>query len=435
MVVGSWVSGRIVDAVVQNSANSAALYMESILSPLSQELAHSDRLSEQAARAMSELFEQQPMQERIVSFKIWKKGGMIAHASNPDIIGEKFQPTDDLRRAWAGTISGSFEQLDRAENSPEAALGVPLLEVYSPIREIWSGEIIAVGEFYQRADRLRRDLIAAKRTSWLVVATTFGISTLVLYLIVAVGDRTIRSQASLLETRLAESQQMSRQNEDLRARVIEAAERSSAQTDRFLRKLGSELHDGPAQYLALAMLRLESAFPPERGPKDAADDIHQSLQNALTEIRALSRGLAAPDIDALSLEDVIDRAVSDHHSPSSTPEVSLSGHPSPELSYAEKLCVFRFVQETLSNAARHAPGASTSVSCHVETRKIAVTVHDDGPGFDPARTVKLGPEGGQGLMGLRDRIESIGGKLEIFSAPMQGTTIKMTLFQGQVRAS
>jgi len=432
-VVGNWISGRIVDAVVQNSASSAALYMESILSPLSQELAHSDRLSEQAARAVSELFLQQPMQDRIVSFKIWKKDGLIAHASNPDIIGEKFRPTDDLKRAWSGKISGSFEQLDRAENSPEAALGVPLLEVYSPIREIWSGEIIAVGEFYQRAERLQSDLASAKRTSWLVVATTFGVSTLILYLIVAVGDRTIRKQALLLKTRLAESQRMSRQNAELRTRVIEASERSSAQTDRFLRRLGAELHDGPAQYLALAMLRLEAAFPPEHGPKEDADDIQKSLQKALSEIRAVSRGLAAPDIEALALEQVIDRAVGDHPGLSSKPKVSLSGSQSPDLSYAEKLCVFRFVQETLSNAARHAPGTSPSVCCRVQRSKIEVAVHDDGPGFDPSQNIKLGPEGGQGLLGLRDRVESIGGKFEIFSAPGKGTTIKMTLFQGQAR--
>ncbi len=154
VAVGAWVAARIEDAVVQNSANSAALYMESILSPLSQELAHSDRLSQPAALAVSELFDTQPMQGRIVSFKIWKKDGLIAHASDPEMIGRKFAPTDDLERAWSGQISGTFQNQTRAENLAESQLGLPLLEVYSPIREIWSGKVIAVGEFYQRADLL-----------------------------------------------------------------------------------------------------------------------------------------------------------------------------------------------------------------------------------------------------------------------------------------
>ncbi len=434
VAVGAWVAARIEDAVVQNSANSAALYMESILSPLSQELAHSDRLSQPAALAVSELFDTQPMQGRIVSFKIWKKDGLIAHASDPEMIGRKFAPTDDLERAWSGQISGTFQNQTRAENLAESQLGLPLLEVYSPIREIWSGKVIAVGEFYQRADLLKQDLIQARRTSWLIVATAFGVSSVVLYLIVAIGDRTIRNQARLLRQKLAESQRMSRQNAELRARVIQASERSSAQTDRFLRKLGAELHDGPAQYLALAALRLESAFPADSANEDAAQEVHRSLQRALTEIRALSRGLAAPDIDTLTLENVIHRAVSDHSGPNAeTPEVSFAGPSTCALSYAEKLCVFRFVQETLSNSARHASGAHRSVTCRVGPSGVEVAVQDDGPGFDPGQTGMLSDEGGQGLIGLRDRVESIGGTFDIRSAPGQGTTVRITLYPREAR--
>ena len=70
-------------------------------------------------------------------------------------------------------------------SAAEAALGIPLLEVYSPIRELWSGEIIAVAEFYERADQLEMDLAKARRTSWLVVGSAFLASTVVLFCIVA----------------------------------------------------------------------------------------------------------------------------------------------------------------------------------------------------------------------------------------------------------
>lgn len=434
LIVGNWVSGRIENAVVQNSANSAALYMESILAPLSQELAHSDQLSEPAARAVTELFQKESLQKRIVSYKIWKPNGLIAHASNPDIIGRNFQPSADFKRAWAGQISGTFKNNVRPENAAETALGVPLLEVYSPIREVWSGDVIAVGEFYQRSDQLEQDLILAKRTSWLVVATTFAASTLILFLIVATGDRTIRVQADLLEKRLAESQKMSMQNETLRARVIQASERSSAQADRFLRNLGAELHDGPAQHLALAVLRLEAAFPADTAKTQEADEIHQALQKALAEIRALSRGLAAPDIEALSLKEIVIRAVTDHAEQSPMrPEISLECDADVPLSYAEKLCVFRFLQETLSNAARHAANSDCTVYCNAAPNRITVSVCDDGPGFDPARKTTPNRSGGQGLLGLRDRIESIGGRFDIESETGTGTCIKMTLYPGQTR--
>jgi signal transduction histidine kinase len=399
-------------------------------------LAHGDRLSEQASLALDEIFMTQPMSDRIVSYKFWKQGGVIAHASDTGIIGNRFNPTDDLRRAWNGGISGSFEELDHAESAAEAALGIPLLEVYSPIRELWSGEIIAVAEFYERADQLELDLAKARRTSWLVVGSAFLASTIVLYSIVAIGDKTIRRQGNLLKQRLTESERMAEQNALLRARVVEASERYATQTDRFLKNLGAELHDGPAQYLSLAALRLEAAFSERSEKPREAEEIQQSLQKSLTEIRAISRGLSAPDIDKLALVDVVKRAVEDHVEQSPLrPDVSFQGSKAPELSLSDKLCVFRFLQETLSNAARYAPASNCTVTSEVQSDRIVVEVKDDGPGFDKSEETALGNDGGQGLLGLRDRVESVGGRLEVATRLGEGTTIAMTLFPRKMSVS
>lgn len=435
-IVGVWVSNRIQNAVVQNSANSAALYMESIISPLSQELAHGNRISEQASRALDEIFMTQPMRERIVSYKFWKEGGLIAHASEPTIIGNRFNPTNDLKRAWDGEISGSFKELDHAESAAEAALGLPLLEVYSPIRELWSGKIIAVAEFYERADQLELDMARARRTSWLIVGSAFLASTIVLFSIVAIGDNTIRRQGQLLEKRLKDTERMAEQNAKLRSRVVEASERYATQTDRFLKKLGAELHDGPAQYLSLAALRLEAAFSEGSEKPKEAEEIQQTLQKSLGEIRALSRGLSAPDIDNLALVDVVRRAVEDHseHSPL-RPEIAFRGSQMLELSLSDKLCVFRFLQEALSNAARYAPDSCVTVACEVQNDRVVVQVKDDGPGFIFSDESVLRDDGGQGLLGLRDRVESIGGRFEVSSSTGIGTTVAMTLFPRKMSTS
>lgn len=428
LIVGFWVSRRIESAVVQNSANAAALYMESFISPLSQELAGSDRLSGPAEQAMIEIFRSTPLGERVVSYKIWKTGGLVVHASDPDVVGRRFDPTDDLRAAWQGRISAAFEDLDDDESHAEASLGVPLLEVYSPIRELWSGEIIAVAEFYEHADALREELADARRTSWLVVASTFAASALALYGIVAVGDRIIRAQAGLLGTRLEESQRMARQNADLRKRVVDASARATAQSDRFLRRLGADLHDGPAQYLALASLRLDSVLSAAGVRSGEATEIRASLDSALGEIRALSRGLALPDLDDLTPEQAVFRAVKDHGAHGRQhPEVTCEGDHAPPLGYSENLCIFRFVQETLSNAARHAPEARCRVTCRTGPETFAVAVSDDGPGFEPETAMRLRVDGGQGLMGLRDRVESLGGRFEIITRPGRGTSVELSL--------
>jgi hypothetical protein len=87
----------------------------------------------------------------------------------------------------SGAIAWSFEVLDDLENEAEAALGVPLLEVYSPIRQAWTGDVIAVAEFYERAEGLAADIQSARRTSWIVVGGTFLASGIILFGIVQAG--------------------------------------------------------------------------------------------------------------------------------------------------------------------------------------------------------------------------------------------------------
>ena len=165
LVVGQWVALRIEDTVVRNWANATALYMESFISPLSQDLAASDELSPLAHLALDEVFETTALGERVVSYKIWKAGGLIVDASDHRLLGQRFAVDDHLRQAWAGQVAAELSELDAAENVGEAALGMRLLEIYSPVREVWSGRVIGVIEFYERADGLLEDIAQARRRS------------------------------------------------------------------------------------------------------------------------------------------------------------------------------------------------------------------------------------------------------------------------------
>ena len=332
LLIGSWITARIEDSVVANAASVGALYLDSFVSPLSQELAAGDRLSEPAGRALAEVFGASGMGERIVSFKIWKPDGLVVHASNPDIIGERFAPTPELEAALRGEVSGSFEDLDDDENAAEAALGLPLLEIYSPIHEVWSGKIIAVAEFYEVATELERDLASARRASWLLVAGVFLASGLMLLGIVRAGGRTIARQQAMLEAQVAESRDIAAQNVELRRRAVGASARAAAQAERSLRQVSADLHDGPAQYVALAAMRLESLVPDTEAGRAEAETLRLGLQSALAEIRAISRGLSLPELDGLPLAEVARRAVAAHLRPTGCPvALAYTGLPDPEV--------------------------------------------------------------------------------------------------------
>lgn len=428
LFVGSWVSKRIEDAVVQNSASTVALYMDSFVSPLSQELKDNAQLSEIAQRSLSEIFEGTAVGDRVVSVKIWKKGGLVAYASDETLIGQKFDPSDDLKSAWLGNISAAFEELDSEESAHEAALGFPLLEVYSPITEPWTGDVIAVAEFYERADTLEEALQHARWSSWMVVGLSFLVSGLLLFGIVKTGGSTIQQQKELLMAQLSKSQDMAHQNAALKQRVVEASVRATAQADRSLRQLGAELHDGPAQYISLAAMRLDSVLPKSNKGTQDADDIKHALNTALSEIRSLSRGLAAPDLDNLDVDVIVMRAIEDHNKYNGQ-SVALPARQlgKIDLGYTSKLCVFRFVQECLTNSLKYAANAIVEVKCKSDADRLIVAVSDNGPGFDPGTAMSLREDGGQGLMGLVDRAESIGGAVDIRSTPGVGTTLVLTL--------
>ncbi len=428
VIVGNWVSQRIEDAVVQNSATTAALFMESFISPISQELAQTETLSQPAKQALSEIFHGTSLGERVVSYKIWLPGGRLVHASDPALIGQVFEPSEDLNSAMSGAIAWSFEDLDDLENEAEAALGVPLLEVYSPIRQAWTGDVIAVAEFYERAEGLAADIQSARRTSWIVVGGTFLASGVILFGIVQAGGRTIRRQRLALEQQLTTTTNISNQNAALHKRVVTASSQATEQTERTLRRIGFDLHDGPAQYLSLAALRLDAALGRNPTTDEDVTQVRGSLSKALDELRIISRGLALPDLDEIDFFALVNRAIGDHQKQTGMQiDLNIDADNEPALDYAQKLCVFRFLQETLSNATRHADVKKAYVIISQTDSVISLEVCDHGLGFDVTQRANVRQDGGQGLFGLVARAESIGGGVTIQSKPSEGSSVTLTL--------
>jgi signal transduction histidine kinase len=236
-----------------------------------------------------------------------------------------------------------------------------------------------------------------------------------------------------LQKQLVATDFVSRQNVDLRRRAVAASSRATAQTERAIRRIGFDLHDGPAQYLSLASLRLDGAFSGDKtSPADAAV-VRDALSKALDELRIISRGLALPDLDSLGLFALTERAIHDHQKQTGMKiETDISGQVEPQLNYTQKLCAFRFLQETLSNATRHGKVDTAKVFVRTLPDVVELEVRDAGAGFDSNAERHLRDDGGQGLFALADRVESIGGKLKIESTAGHGTRVTLILPKEEV---
>ena len=274
--------------------------------------------------------------------------------------------------------------------------------------------------------RLAEDLALARRTAWgIVTAVGLGLGS-VLYLIVLGGSRTIEGQRRALDDRLRELQALSDRNTELRLRVQSAAGRSSAAAEEAMRRIGADLHDGPAQTLAYAALRLDALAETDAagrgGPISSA--LRGAVGDALGEVRAISRGLGLPDIAGRGAAEVVGAAVEAHQMRSGE-RVAFRAAPDLPTRRGRRrgLCLYRFTQEALANAARHGGGQGVAVDLRAEVGTLVLTVSDRGPGFGTAAP-------GLGLTGLRNRVESLGGEVRLRDRPGGGAEVTMRLAAG-----
>jgi len=305
---------------------------------------------------------------------------------------------------------------------------LPLLEIYSPIRADWTGDIIGVGEFYENASELTDQLDRARLQGWLITALVTALICLSLFGVVRGGSRTIMQQRRALATRLTEVESIASQNVELRKQIEKASRRLSKLSEANLRRVGADLHDGPAQLISLVALRLD-AWQRIRGKarQSAYEEMRSALEAALAELRQISRGLVLPELEELALGDVIELAITTHEGRSHISvrrELDLGEMTAPE---SAKICIYRFVQEGLNNAFRHAGGKEQAVTATMAGGEIVVRVTNALADNDPPGTA--GEK--MGLIGLRDRVESLGGKFSFETSGGQAMlTMHLTLIPG-----
>lgn len=431
MLFAGMLTSRIVtNAAVENSATSTALFMDSFLSPHLQALAHGDVLPDEKVAALDRLLgvsseQDDPFENRFPHLEIWKEGGLVVYSRSRELMGRRFDPPAGLVEALSGQVSAQYADLSAPEHV-ERLFDSKYLEIYVPVREHLSGRIIAVAEIHETPDLLQQRLFHVRLRTWLTTTFLTLVVMMSLFGIVHRGSRLIGAQHAALTQRIDEVRKVSDQNRKLRNKAQLASSRLAELNASYLRNVGAELHDGPAQLIGLAALKVEHVrravtATNRRRELQAMDSI---LADALREVRAVSKGLMLPEIEELPLYEVVLRAVSVHEKRTGTKIAVTCGALDCDVSHAVKICVYRFVQEGLSNAFRHAGDDGHTVACDLQAQFLTVAVQDRG---GTAAVGRAPIEAGLGLTGLRARVESLGGTFATEIIPERGTRIEMTL--------
>lgn len=413
MVGAGLAIGQLVErSTINSKAAATAVFMQSITAPLSEELASTGRLTVESVQRLNGLMSSSSLGERFPYLEIWLPDGSIVYSNSPMLIGRRFPLPPALKLALAGEVVADYADL-RAGEHTSRNLGVAYLEVYSPLRSQADGTVVAVAEIHERTQPLEADLLWLRIATWIVVAVMTMLIMLGLYGIVRRGTRTIDVQYEAIMARIAEAERLAMLNKRLSDRLQRASMRSVEIHERTLRAVGADLHDGPAQLISFANLNLDAfrSGPPEQRDR-LGHVIGAALKEAIVEIRAIASGLVLPELRGLPVHEVVRRAVAQHGQRSST-EVALDAEPIDlPVSEAVRICAFRFVQEGLNNATRHGGSRDQRVSVALHGTQLTIKVSNGNPA--KAADTQIGDDGSPqlGLLGLRERVESLGGRFE-----------------------
>ena len=195
------------------------------------------------------------------------------------------------------------------------------------------------------------------------------------------------------------------------------------------RNISRELHDEVGQTLTALRVELGNLEKLRSGSEEAfrehLDDAKGLAAETLQSVRNLAAGLRPSILDDLGLGPAVEWQAREFSRRTGIPvEVSREGLP-PELPDGHRTCLYRVVQEALTNCARHAEAHEIRIALGAGSGRLSLTVEDDGRGL-PALDHN-GGAGGLGLIGIEERVRELGGTLAIRSQAGKGTSLNASI--------
>ena len=189
-------------------------------------------------------------------------------------------------------------------------------------------------------------------------------------------------------------------------------------------RLARQMHDGPAQALSNFILQSEIAMRlfdiDQNRAKEELVNIKSAAASTFQKVRDFIFELRPMMLDDLGLAPTLSRYVESYKEQSGMEIRLISSGMEQRLESYIEVMIFRAIQELLSNAARHSQASQVKVQIDASEAEVRVSVEDNGRGFE---IDSIGDKGGMGLKVIRDRVEMLGGKIDIHSVVGQGTHI------------
>ncbi|MDU5110939.1 MAG: histidine kinase [Clostridium sp.] len=199
------------------------------------------------------------------------------------------------------------------------------------------------------------------------------------------------------------------------------------------KRIAREIHDGPAQYLANAMMRIDFCKVVvqkdlDKGLKEL-DDLKMNVKMALKEVRGIIYDLRPLSLEERGFNDAINELINRITQENNIEIHSFIEEYPREIDKAIQISAYRIVQEILNNMKKHSNAKMVDLKVNYIDNYICIFVKDDGVGFDVRKTLARTKEKGNcyGLLGIYERVKSLGGRVDIKSFDGDGVTFKIKL--------
>jgi len=242
-----------------------------------------------------------------------------------------------------------------------------------------------------------------------------------LFLIILLGFFLMVVMVSFIAIMVVFHRQRQIKNQQLVKEIQAEYEKTVLNVEKELREdilahVGRELHDNVGQLLSLAKMNLSSSKP------EKVSEGKGMVNEIIHEVRALSKTLNLDWVDAISLEEFIQKELNKLESAEFCKVAFHQTGKTLHLDKDKKLVLIRIIQECLNNAIKHAQPKSIEISIKPALDKSVISVKDDGKGFE-----YNGESSGLGIYNLKSRMSTIGGEMILHSVLGKGTEIKLIL--------
>lgn len=407
LLIGVWLTARLETVVVNRVGASAALAVNHLLATDLTDSSVDHRTLDRSS--INSRLHKSHVHGQLLSLVLWQKH------TRKQLFGDSLYPAFEItsnavENAWRGVITTHLDY---------DAYSTPFTRVSNPIRSTRDGRVVAVAEFSYTDPELTSQLRSIRMRLWpLIICLAASMVAFLLW-------TRLKIERGIALTKL-DIDERARLALKIQSRLENIQSHNDAGLEPLLASTSRELLLMTKKDIEAALDRLKrlSQRPGIAHSHSDLELINDTLLESIREIKEISGGKSLPELARLSTSEIFKQAITRHEQRTDV-NVCFSSTPLPvTVSPHLKICIYRFLQETLFNAYKHGKSKTAWVQANVKNGVLEISVYDPGCGFDLSETLRTSSR--LGMAGLRNRVRNLGGDIQFDSEIGSGTSVTVT---------